>query len=146
MPQVEDVVGLEAERMYTALDENAGNVIVKDVDTHVHHILDLPKTFAEAWNGPESKFWRPSIKDELKSLRENHTWDIVRINQDMQRRLPLVGSSTRNFNQMEVFVINRGWLLAGLRCGRESSGSDRTPQHSPLLQCDYFWAIARVTT
>eukprot|EP00975_Prorocentrum_lima_P022870 4813052-Prorocentrum_lima.AAC.1 len=67
-----------AERMFAALDQSTGEVILKDVDVSVHDILDIPKTFREAVTGPEKKYWLPSIKDEIRSLVKRHTWDIVR--------------------------------------------------------------------
>ncbi|XP_047523578.1 uncharacterized protein LOC125062006 [Pieris napi] len=34
-------------------------------------------TLGEALNGPESQFWRASMKEELKSFRENEAWEVV---------------------------------------------------------------------
>ena len=72
----------DEERMFSSLDQTTGNVIVKDVDVTVHDILNLPRTFREAVTGPEKKYWVPSIKDEIKSLVQNHTWDVVRKSKD----------------------------------------------------------------
>ncbi|CAF4918329.1 unnamed protein product [Pieris macdunnoughi] len=34
-------------------------------------------TLGEALNGPESQFWRASMKEELKSFRENEAWEVM---------------------------------------------------------------------
>ena len=68
----------KVEHKFTSLDQNTGNVTVKDVDASVHDTLNTPKTHSEAVTGPEKQHWIPSMRDEMKSLVGNHTWDMVR--------------------------------------------------------------------
>lgn len=44
--------------------------------------LEEPSTFKEAMSGPDSHLWKIAIDDEMASLIENKTWDLVQLPQD----------------------------------------------------------------
>lgn len=42
-----------------------------------YHAAVIPRNYKEAVSGPDREFWLESIKDELNSLEENETWEII---------------------------------------------------------------------
>ncbi|WP_292992018.1 reverse transcriptase domain-containing protein [Nitrosomonas sp.] len=45
----------------------------------VDEIESIPASFKDAWFGKDLAVWRPSIRSELGSLHDNHTWHAVTI-------------------------------------------------------------------
>lgn len=40
-------------------------------------IENEPKTFSEAMSTPEAPFWKEPINNEIESIMQNHTWELV---------------------------------------------------------------------
>ena len=75
---------VKVERFYSSVGAEDAKHITKDADVTVAEIENVPRTFHQAVTGPEKAFWIPSIKSELRSLRRNHTWDIIRKEKGMK--------------------------------------------------------------
>ena len=66
------------ERLYTTLDVKTAEKLEGDVQISSSCIEGVPGSYFEAVTGPEKDYWIPSIAQELKSLEELNTWDIVK--------------------------------------------------------------------
>jgi hypothetical protein len=65
-----DRYGYSPERFnYSMLNVNCAYALLTDVDE--------PRTVKEAINMPDSNSWLLAMKDEMKSLEKNETWDLV---------------------------------------------------------------------
>ncbi|KAK4385597.1 Retrovirus-related Pol polyprotein from transposon TNT 1-94 [Sesamum angolense] len=57
--------------------------LAEDIDRIDDHLVSAffvdedPKTYIEAVTSVDSSFWKEAIKNELDSIMENHTWDLV---------------------------------------------------------------------
>ena len=51
-------------------------------DFLMYLLEDEPQSFKEAMSSPKAPYWKEAINDEVESILQNHTWE-------------LVGSSTR---------------------------------------------------
>ncbi|KAL0332841.1 UNVERIFIED_CONTAM: Retrovirus-related Pol polyprotein from transposon TNT 1-94 [Sesamum calycinum] len=57
--------------------------LAEDIDRIDDHLVSAffvdedPKTYIEAVTSIDSSFWKEAIKNELDSILENHTWDLV---------------------------------------------------------------------
>ncbi|KAL0322768.1 UNVERIFIED_CONTAM: Retrovirus-related Pol polyprotein from transposon TNT 1-94 [Sesamum angustifolium] len=57
--------------------------LAEDIDRIDDHVVSAffvdedPKTYIEAITSIDSSFWKEAIKNELDSILENHTWDLV---------------------------------------------------------------------
>ena len=38
---------------------------------------DEPQSFKEAMSSPEAPYWKEAINDEVESILQNHTWELV---------------------------------------------------------------------
>jgi len=41
------------------------------------NVAEIPQTYEEAINSHQSKEWKDAIREELYSLQENNTWQLV---------------------------------------------------------------------
>ena len=42
-----------------------------------HHSDNLPSCYQEAMKSPESHKWKAAMSEEMESLRQSHTWELV---------------------------------------------------------------------
>ena len=52
---------------------------------------DEPQSFKEAMSSPEAPYWKEAINDEVESILQNHTWELVDLpsNQGMHLSLKM---------------------------------------------------------
>ena len=48
-------------------------VIVLNIEPHI------PLSYKEAISGEDVQFWIPALDDEQKSIKENNTWELVKL-------------------------------------------------------------------
>ena len=40
---------------------------------------DEPQSFKEAMSSPEAPYWKEAINDEVESILQNHTWELMNL-------------------------------------------------------------------
>ena len=38
-----------------------------------------PQTYKEAMSTPEAPYWQEAVNDEINSIMQNHTWELVNL-------------------------------------------------------------------
>ena len=46
-------------------------------DFPTYLLEDEPQSFKEAMSSPEAPYWKEAINDEVESILQNHTWELV---------------------------------------------------------------------
>ena len=49
---------------------------------YCYRVSDIPKTYDEAIASPEAHKWQKAMKDEMSSLEDNNTYELVPVPQD----------------------------------------------------------------
>ena len=47
------------------------------LDFLTYLLEDEPQRFKEAMSSPEAPYWKEAINDEVESILQNHTWELV---------------------------------------------------------------------
>lgn len=50
-----------------------------DVTASLKHTVNEPRTYEEALLSPEKHIWQTAMQEEISSLNDNHTWELVQL-------------------------------------------------------------------
>ena len=87
----DDISLIEPSTSPSSTSEKRKRRLPKHLDDYVCSNLDfcftlsnysIPATYSEALTSPESKKWKEAMNDEMESLAENYTFDLVPLPQD----------------------------------------------------------------
>ena len=58
-------------------DLNDGNDLAYNSTDCCYRVCGVPQTYAEAMNSPRATEWRQAMEEEMKSLKENDTFELT---------------------------------------------------------------------